>query len=421
MASVAVKTPVVQASEQSPLEGMLGVTDLGMLDRSESPKDGVETQAEAGGAETPKMSKNQLKKLRRKERTEVKNAYKRVKEKEKKKAVAEERKNATREMLAGMTKEEKHAELQRRKEGRIQRVREKEQRKVRQRDALQGGADLVIDLEFGDLMEPHERKSLMQQLMYSYNRNSQGAQPFRLCLTGVTGAMKEQVHGICGFNNWLVVSEERSYLERFADRTSDLVYLTADADDTIQELDADKIYIIGGIVDRNRHKRLTYDKAKSQGIAMAKLPIGEHLRLASSKVLTVNHVVELLVRYKELNDWQKALELVVPTRKRAGDEQDRLATRPRVESSEEEGARKDADPEAGGAEAVGSELKETANAREESSRLEMVQEGATLERVHMVPGAGSNGGLANGDSDGREKDVEGLTSDQCEHLKDEGV
>lgn len=55
--------------------------------------------------------------------------------------------------------EEKHAELQRRKEGRIQRVREKEQRKTRQRDALQGGADLVIDLEFGDLMEPHVRRN----------------------------------------------------------------------------------------------------------------------------------------------------------------------------------------------------------------------------------------------------------------------
>jgi Trm5-related predicted tRNA methylase len=51
-----------------------------------------------------------------------------------------------------------------------------------------------------------------------------------------------------------VVSEERPYLERFADRKDDLVYLTADAEETIQELDASKVYIIGGIVDRNRHK-----------------------------------------------------------------------------------------------------------------------------------------------------------------------
>lgn len=103
MASIAVESPPLQAREQSSLEGMLGVNDGGMVGQSESPNEEMEMQAEAGGAETPKMSKNQLKKLRRKERTEVKNAYKRVKEKEKKKAVAEERKKATREMLAGMS------------------------------------------------------------------------------------------------------------------------------------------------------------------------------------------------------------------------------------------------------------------------------------------------------------------------------
>jgi TRAP-type C4-dicarboxylate transport system substrate-binding protein len=52
------------------------------------------------------MSKNELKKLRRKERTIVKNAYKKAKEKEKEKVVAEERKTAVHEMLAGMSKGE---------------------------------------------------------------------------------------------------------------------------------------------------------------------------------------------------------------------------------------------------------------------------------------------------------------------------
>jgi hypothetical protein len=45
-------------------------------------------------------------------------------------------------------------------------------------------------------------------------------------------------------------------------------------------------------------------------------------------------VVELMVQYYELKDWQKALELVVPVRKRAGEEQDRPGTRPRVETGE---------------------------------------------------------------------------------------
>merc|ERR1719183_1385614 len=39
------------------------------------------------------------------------------------------------------------------------------------------------------------------------------------------------------------------------------VYLTADTDDILEEIDPNKVYIIGGIVDRNRLKEATYKKA----------------------------------------------------------------------------------------------------------------------------------------------------------------
>jgi tRNA (guanine9-N1)-methyltransferase len=42
---------------------------------------------------------------------------------------------------------------------------------------------------------------------------------------------------------------------------SKLVYLTADSDNLIDTLDKDMIYIVGGIVDHNRYKLLTYKKA----------------------------------------------------------------------------------------------------------------------------------------------------------------
>ena len=41
-----------------------------------------------------------------------------------------------------------------------------------------------------------------------------------------------------------------------------LVYLTADSENNITELDPQDVYIIGGIVDRNRYPNLTLNRAK---------------------------------------------------------------------------------------------------------------------------------------------------------------
>ena len=40
------------------------------------------------------------------------------------------------------------------------------------------------------------------------------------------------------------------------------MYLTADAEEELTTMSADEAYIIGGLVDRNRHKNLCKDRAK---------------------------------------------------------------------------------------------------------------------------------------------------------------
>ena len=100
------------------------------------------------------------------------------------------------------------------------------------------------------------------------------------------------------------------------DEKDKLVYLTSDSDNTLEHLDDSKIYVIGGIVDRNRLKCATLNRAKELGIATAKLPISQHLKLFSTKVLTTNHVFEILLKYRENNnDWKQALVEVLPKRK----------------------------------------------------------------------------------------------------------
>ncbi|SPO24121.1 related to TRM10 - tRNA methyltransferase [Ustilago trichophora] len=126
---------------------------------------------------------------------------------------------------------------------------------------------------------------------------------------------------------------------------SNVIYLTADTDDKLSELEPGKTYIIGGIVDKNRYKGLCRAKADRLGIRAAKLPlsqemlqavernvrsqgesiqedVGEHedgeegeKGFVGRKVLTVNQVVEILTAWTETRDWVKALEMALPRRK----------------------------------------------------------------------------------------------------------
>ena len=98
-------------------------------------------------------------------------------------------------------------------------------------------------------------------------------------------------------------------------KPKELVYLTSDATETLHTLDKNCTYIIGGIVDRNRYKKITYDKAQYQHIRTAKLPIHEYFQLTTTHVLTVNHVFEILLNYSKYNDWYEAIKQVIPSRK----------------------------------------------------------------------------------------------------------
>ncbi|TGO42137.1 hypothetical protein BHYA_0012g00530 [Botrytis hyacinthi] len=96
-----------------------------------------------------------------------------------------------------------------------------------------------------------------------------------------------------------------------------IVYLSSDSENTLTTLSPYTTYVIGGIVDKNRHKGLCYKRACDAGIPTAKLPIGEYMTMQSRTVLTVNHVMEIMIRWLETGDWGKAFLKVIPKRKEA--------------------------------------------------------------------------------------------------------
>lgn len=97
-----------------------------------------------------------------------------------------------------------------------------------------------------------------------------------------------------------------------------LVYLTSDAEEVLEELswENNTTYVIGGIVDRNRLKMATFNKASRLNIRMCKLPLDQYVaKMASTKVLTCNHVFEIMLRKAEGNSWAQAFEKTLPARK----------------------------------------------------------------------------------------------------------
>ncbi|XP_034697003.1 tRNA (guanine(9)-N1)-methyltransferase [Vitis riparia] len=268
------------------------------------------------------LSKNAQKKLLKQQRMEAKKAEKKAAMKEQKKKEAERKRKEWEEMLASVDEEERSKLIESRKGLRKERMEkrseEREKKVQRLTNAKEHGQNIVVDLDFSDLMTPNEINSLVQQIMYCYAVNRRCASPCHLWLTGCNGKMGSQLQRLPGFDKWIIEKENQSYIEALQDEKHNLVYLTADSETILDELDPKKIYIVGGLVDRNRWKGITMKKAQEQGIQTAKLPIGNYLKMSSSQVLTVNQVIEILLKFLETKDWKDSFFQVIPQRKRGG-------------------------------------------------------------------------------------------------------
>eukprot|EP00934_Nitzschia_sp_Nitz4_P005484 Nitzschia sp. Nitz4//scaffold254_size28068//19928//20947//NITZ4_008155-RA/size28068-processed-gene-0.9-mRNA-1//-1//CDS//3329544343//5474//frame0 len=181
--------------------------------------------------------------------------------------------------------------------------------------------EVCIDCSFDNLMTEREQTSLGSQIRFCYANNKKAKYPLRqITLTSVPPSIQSYLERVSGFEQWAnrcFRTTSQDILQTFPNKSS-LVYLSSDAETELTVLEPDKVYIIGGIVDRNRCKRLAIDRAQEMGIATAKLPINQYLHLVGTKVLTVNHVFEILLRLKEFNnDWKETMLNVLPARKQA--------------------------------------------------------------------------------------------------------
>ena len=179
----------------------------------------------------------------------------------------------------------------------------------------------MVDMDFPGKMKPRERKSLCSQINFLYARNKEAVSPFRISLFGVHEEEEEQLFrcGLQSWGQWGLTWSREPFTSNFP--ASEMVYLTADARVELKSIDPNKVYIIGGLVDRNRHKGTTLDKAQALHIPTRKFPIKSYLaaqdplkQFSPKQVLTVNHVVNILIDFQATRDWHYSFAKNLPRR-----------------------------------------------------------------------------------------------------------
>ena len=121
-----------------------------------------------------------------------------------------------------------------------------------------------------------------------------------------------------GFRLYVSPNSYTSLIERSDNslkEKSDIVYLSSESENVVQEFSTTKMYVIGGLVDHNKHKGLCYKLAKEAGVAHARLPLDKHVDLKTRRVLTIDHVFQIISDVIEGKSWKDAILKTLPERK----------------------------------------------------------------------------------------------------------
>lgn len=276
---------------------------------NESPKNDTISTATT---QVQQLSKNQIRKKRRIELQQQKHTQRKQQRKVARYAKA---------LAEGRDIEEENREQERRTqlgEGNKRRALLEKQRF----DKAETSFGVCMDCSYEGQMTDKEISSLALQIRYCYASNKRAQNPCRFYASSLSGKTFDNLSKVNGFpQQWLeraFTPTEQHFTQYWKDEglSNKLVYLTSDSENVIQTLDNDKIYIIGGIVDRNRLKEAAFTQAELHSIPTAKLPITDYVKTLATKVLTCNHVFEILLKYREYgNNWEKALIDVLPQRK----------------------------------------------------------------------------------------------------------
>ncbi|XP_059210919.1 tRNA methyltransferase 10 homolog B [Centropristis striata] len=186
-------------------------------------------------------------------------------------------------------------------------------------EAQSTGFKLCVDLSMTDSMSDKEVSRLAGQLRRLYGSNKKAPRPFHVLLTDLredSRLYRECLRMNEGFLNYMMDITEESCLDLFPPET--VVYLTPDAEEALETVDADTVYVLGGLVDESIQKKLSFSRATDLSVHTARLPIDEYMvkkdnvKNFHSKILAVNQVFDILLTFCNTGSWAEALQAWFP-------------------------------------------------------------------------------------------------------------
>ncbi|KAI0458249.1 tRNA-methyltransferase-domain-containing protein [Xylaria acuta] len=310
----------------------------------------------ASGEATP-MTKSQLKKLKRRKQWEESREGRRLKRRDKRHERQARRRAERDEECAAAAAEGREPILA------------SDRQRHRSQNGTRVPVAVIVDCQFEKYMHETELVSLSSQVTRCYSDNRGARHPVHLYISSYGGVMKERNETVlenqhlkwkgirlCEGDFTEVANEAKEsmtgpkggemidVLQRGSsgeaislaplalananraksaptpepeaeDVDKSIVYLTADSPYTLDRLEPNTCYVVGGIIDKNREKGLCYRIAREKNVRTAKLPIGEYMVLQHRHVLATNHVVEIMLKWLETDNWATAFMSVIPTRK----------------------------------------------------------------------------------------------------------
>ncbi|KAK5630211.1 hypothetical protein RRF57_005926 [Xylaria bambusicola] len=302
--------------------------------------------------ENPPMSKNQMKKLKRQRLWEEGREDRRLKRIDKRHERQARRRAAKEEEIATAKAEGREPVIQ------------GDRRRHRSMKGSKVPVGIIIDCQFEKYMTDAELISLSSQVTRCYSDNRGAQYPVHFYISSYGGYLKERNETILKNHHlkWKGIRfcegdfieaakdanqcmagpqggqlidllqqsatcEMKASVESAApkptpipepeaeDVNQSIVYLTADSPHTLDRLEPNTCYVIGGIIDKNREKGLCYQIARDKKVRTAKLPISEYMVLQHRHVLATNHVLEIMLKWLETGDWSKAFMEIIPKRR----------------------------------------------------------------------------------------------------------